>query len=183
MQHALHHVHFASPLLTILIGPMLIALWLRMAKIGQEPSVIQKFSLGLFLLCLGFIVFIVASQAAVITGRASPLFVVAAYFIFPIAELCIMPISLSIITKLAPKDMNALLVGIWMLANAGAGYLTGVISKTGSITFKLTDTAAFKDAALIYRHLFSETSVVLAISGLVLVMLTPYLTTLIKRTD
>jgi len=70
-------------------------------------------------------VFDIAAFSATIRGSSSPLYIVVAYMLFPIAELCLVPISLSFITKIAPKGMDTMMVGVWMFASAIASYLTG----------------------------------------------------------
>lgn len=160
-----------DPVFMLITGPFLAGLWVRMANKKKEPMVTSKFAIAMFLLAAGFLVFVEAETHAIHSGKASSLFVVLAYFLFPVAELCIIPISLSLVTKIAPKGMESLLVGVWMLSNAISSFLTGEISKLGQVDFSLKSIDAVKKASHIYQHLFLETAIVLACAGVVLLVL------------
>jgi len=158
-----------DPVFMILLGPFLAALWTFLAKKNREPSEPSKFALAMLLLGLGFGVFVIAAWMGIRTGSASPLFVVFAYFLFPLAELCIMPIGLSLVTKLAPKGLEAMLVGVWMLANAGASYFTSIISKLGEVNFTYLSLNGLKRASEIYARDFSVTALILFILAVILI--------------
>ncbi len=169
-----------DPLFMFMIGPVLAGIWIMMAKRKREPTVISKFALALFVFSLGFGVFILAALQAQTSGHASSLYVVMGYFLFPLAELCIMPIGLSMITKLAPKDLSAMMVGLWLLSLAIAGYLTGQLSKLAKINFSLVTKVDLQHAASIYVGAFSEAALALIAAGILLLILKPYLLKLIK---
>lgn len=162
-----------DPIFMLTVGPFLAGLWIMLAKRNREPSVPMKFSIALFLLSLGFIVFALAAFYARIHGQASPLYIVLAYFLFPIAELCIVPISLSMVTRLAPENLNAMMVGVWMLSSAAASFLTGQISRMGQVTFKITNVFALHEAANIYMNAFLFSAICLAIAAMVLLIVRP----------
>jgi POT family proton-dependent oligopeptide transporter len=159
-----------DPVFMIIMGPFLAGFWTLLAKRKKEPTEASKFSLAMLLLGLGFGVFVLAALQAMHIGSASPLFVVLAYFLFPLAELCIMPIGLSLVTRLAPKGTEAMLVGVWMLANAGASYLTGIISKLGEINFAYASVSGLKHAARIYMNDFGFSAIALLLLAMVLVV-------------
>ena len=171
-----------DPIFMLIMGPILAGLWMRLAKKRKEPSPTTKFAFALFILGLGFLVFVVAAHYAKQTGSASSLWVVLAYFLFPVAELMIIPVSLSLITKLAPKGLESLMVGIWMLSNAGASYFTGQISKVGQVNFSVQGRAGIERAAGIYQHLFALTATTLVVAGVVLLLLVPLMKQLIRST-
>jgi POT family proton-dependent oligopeptide transporter len=156
---------------------------MRLAKKGKEPAVTTKFAIGLFLLAIGFGVFVWAAHTATHGGQASMLFIVLAYFLFPIAELSIIPISLSLVTKMSPVGLGSLMVGIWMLSNAASSYFTGVISKYGKINFQLHSVAQLQHAAVIYQHLFAGTAIILAASGVVALLLGPWVKRLMRGSE
>ena len=79
-----------------------------------------------------------------------------------------MPVGLSVITKLSPKEFSSMTVGLWMLASAVAGYLTGEISKLGRIKFELVNIADFKMAASVYLQSFTIAAVTLLTAALLL---------------
>jgi proton-dependent oligopeptide transporter, POT family len=162
-----------DPVFMILAGPFIALLWAALAKRAKEPSAIIKFALAMMLLGLGFYVFVVAAHQAMIHGHASAWFVVLGYCIFPMAELCIMPIGLSFVTRLSPKNYDALMVGIWMLGYSASGYLTGVVSDLGRVTFALKSIVQFKHAGHIYAHVFAVSTVALGVCTVLLVCLRP----------
>lgn len=162
-----------DPVFMILCGPLLAGLWTKLAKKGREPSEIIKFSLAMTLLAAGFYVFVIAAHHAQLAGSASPWFVVLGYLIFPIAELTIMPIGLSLVTRLSPKGHDAMMVGIWMLGYSVSGYVTGVVSKLGKVGFDVTNSAQIQQAAPIYGHDFAISALILVVSAVVLVSLVP----------
>ncbi len=159
-----------DPVFMIILGPFIAALWMKLAQKNKEPSEPTKFSFAMIFLAMGFGVFVLAALQGVKVGHASPLYIVLAYFLFPLAELLIMPIGLSLVTKLAPKDMEASLVGVWMLANAGASYMTGIISKWGEINFSYQNVEGLKQASEIYSRDFGLSAISLILIALVLIL-------------
>lgn len=170
-----------DPIFMILTGPLLAMLWTRLAKIDREPSEVIKFCLAMVILAAGFMVFVAAGHLASEQGKVSPLFVVLGYFLFPIAELLIMPIGLSLVTRLSPKGHDAILVGIWMLGYSVSGYLTGIVSKLGRVTFHVVDVEAVKQASLIYSHDFLYSALILVASAIVLLLIIPIFKMLTRK--
>lgn len=168
-----------DPIFMILAGPFLAALWAKAAGKQKEPSEIIKFVLALSLLGFGFVVFAIAAHIASDSGSASSWFVVVAYAIFPIAELCIMPIGLSFVTRLSPERFDAMMVGVWMLGYSASGYFTGLISNVGHISFTVTTLTERAHAAAVYFKDFSLSAGVLFASATLLLLLSPVIKRLI----
>jgi POT family proton-dependent oligopeptide transporter len=114
-----------NPIFIILLAPPLSALWKALARTGKEPSSPAKMALGLTFLAIGFVPLIVASSIAGDHGKASWAWLVATYLLQTVGELCLSPIGLSLVSKLAPKRHAALLMGTWFLANSAANLLVG----------------------------------------------------------
>src|SRR3989338_1806967 len=119
---------------------------------------------------VAYAVFVLAARVAMKDAQASPLFIVLGYFLFPIAELCIMPIGLSLVTKLAPKGLEAMMVGIWMLANAAGSYLTGYVSGFAQVDFDYSTIEGLQRAAGIYHHVFFYSTIILGVTGLLIII-------------
>lgn len=110
-------------LFVILQAPVFAWLWVRLGK--RQPSSPAKFALGLVFVGLGFVVMISASMASAGGVRVSPLWLVATYFLHVIGEMCLSPVGLSTVTKLAPQRVASLMMGVWFLASAVGNYLGG----------------------------------------------------------
>ncbi len=116
-----------NPFFIIICAPILAALWVRMGK--SEPNSPVKFALAMFSLALGFACMIGAAleQNGDVTVKTSMMWLVGAYFFHTIGELCLSPIGLSMVTKLAPLRLASLMMGAWFGANAIANYIAGVV--------------------------------------------------------
>jgi proton-dependent oligopeptide transporter, POT family len=118
----------------VILGVPFAALWTWLGKKGKDPSIPTKMAFGLILLGVGFVFMLGASKESEMTGKASILWVAAAYLFHTMGELCLSPVGLSMVSKLAPKRYASMLMGTWFLANAIANKLAGVIgSKAGKL--------------------------------------------------
>jgi proton-dependent oligopeptide transporter, POT family len=120
-----------QPIFVILLAPVFAWLWIRLAT--KEPSVPAKFGLGLLFMSLSFFGLVPAGLMASTDGvRVSPWWLVASYAISELGELCVSPVGLSAVTKLAPVRILGLMMGVWFLSNAFgnklAGYAAGFVS-------------------------------------------------------
>ena len=123
-----------QPTFVILLAPVFAALWTWLGP--REPSSPAKFAWGLLFMGLAFVLLVPAAVFAQSgTGtRVSPLWLVAAYAISELGELCISPVGLSVVTKLAPVRIVGLMMGVWFLSNSAgnklAGWAAGFFSST-----------------------------------------------------
>lgn len=113
-----------NPLLIILLAPLFSKMWLDLADISKNPSLPVKFSLGLFLVAVGFVLMVIASAIAG-TGKVSFLWLIGVYLFHTLGELCISPVGLSMVTKLAPFKFASLLMGTWFLSSFFANFIAG----------------------------------------------------------
>ena len=114
-----------QPIFVILLAPVFAWLWIRLGR--REPSVPAKFALGLLFMALSFLVLVPAGAMAQ-SGegiRVSPWWLVASYFVSELGELCLSPVGLSAVTKLAPLRIVGLMMGVWFLSNAFGNKLAG----------------------------------------------------------
>ncbi len=112
------------PLYVILFAPAFAALWVWLGI--RNPSSPAKFSIGLLLLGLAFAVMIGAASAAAGGARVSPMWLFVSYFLQVMGELCLSPVGLSAMSKLAPARIAGLVMGVWFLASAVGNYLAGM---------------------------------------------------------
>lgn len=107
-----------NPLFIIILAPVFAGLWVKLGD--RQPSVPQKFSLGLLFAGLSFIVILVPGYLSGEEALVSPLWLVLSYFIVVLGELCLSPVGLSATTKLAPNAFSAQTMSLWFLSSAAA---------------------------------------------------------------
>ncbi|MBB1286081.1 peptide MFS transporter [Flavisolibacter sp. BT320] len=110
----------------ILFAPVFASLWLKLGK--WEPSAPTKMAIGLFLLALGYLWIAFGVKDVSATTRVSMMWLIGMYALHTWGELCLSPIGLSLVNKLAPLKFASLLMAVWFLANAAANKLAGVLS-------------------------------------------------------
>jgi len=115
-------------LFVILLSPVFAWLWVRLGP--REPTTPVKFAFGLLLVGLSFVLLLPAGAAAQSGGGVlvSSLWLVAAYFIQVVGELCLSPVGNSVVTKLAPPRIVGMMMGVWFLAIAAGNKLAGLIA-------------------------------------------------------
>ena len=123
-----------QPIFVILLAPVFAWLWVRLGD--REPSSPAKLAIGLFFAALAFLVLVPAGAAAQASAgvRVSPWWLIVAYFITELGELCVSPVGLSLVTKLSPVRIVGLMMGVWFLSNSFgnklAGWAAGFFSST-----------------------------------------------------
>ena len=114
-----------QPICVILFAPVFAWLWMRLG--AREPSVPMKFALALVFMSLSFLVLVPAGAMAQGGAgmRVSPMWLIVAYAISELGELCLSPVGLSAVTKLAPLRIVGLMMGVWFLSNSFGNKLAG----------------------------------------------------------
>ncbi|MFA6435494.1 MAG: peptide MFS transporter [Elusimicrobiales bacterium] len=114
-----------NPLIIFLLAPFFSKMWVRLGETGKEPSSPIKFVLGLGLLAIGFMVMIAAAAVYQQSGPVSVMWLIGAYFFHTLGELCLSPVGLSLVTKLAPVQFGSLMMGVWLLSSFAANFVGG----------------------------------------------------------
>jgi len=117
-----------NPLGIILLAPLFSSLWVGMNRRKIEPSSPLKMAIGLALLCLGYVVIMFGVNGVDSATKISMWWLIILYALHTMGELCLSPIGLSMVSKLAPVRFASLLMGTWFLANAAANKLAGSLS-------------------------------------------------------
>lgn len=117
-----------NPLAVITIAPVMTIIWGWLHKRNAEPASPLKMAWGLALLCLGYIVIAMAVKGVDSSVKVSMFWLLSLYVLHSIGELCLSPIGLSMVSKLAPVRFSSLLMGTWFLANAAANKFAGTLS-------------------------------------------------------
>ncbi len=102
-------------------------LWIWMNKKKLEPISPVKQAWGLLLIALGYWIIATQVKGLGIAGKVGIIWLIVLYLLHTWGELCLSPIGLSLVAKLAPKRFASLLMGVWFLGNAGGYVLTGVL--------------------------------------------------------
>ncbi|GIU53455.1 MFS transporter [Shewanella sp. KT0246] len=111
----------------VIFAPVIASIWIRLGK--NEPNSPVKFALGLVLLGIGFLFMIgaVLEMGGDANAKSSMWWLVGAYFFHTMGELCLSPIGLSMVTKLAPLRIASLMMGAWFLFVAIANKVGGIV--------------------------------------------------------
>lgn len=114
-----------NPLFIIILAPVFAWLWIKMGR--KQPTVPQKFSFGILLAGISFIVILVPGYLGGTDALVNPMWLVLSIFIAVLGELCLSPVGLSATTKLAPAAFSAQTMSLWFLSNAAAQALNAQI--------------------------------------------------------
>ena len=118
-----------NPFWVIILTPLIVAIFRFLRRRNMEPSIPIKFVLGLFITGLSCLVMVAAANASMNGEIKSSLWwFFGAYGVITVGELCLSPIGLSMVSKLAPARLTALLMGAWFISTSIGNKLSGVIA-------------------------------------------------------
>jgi len=155
-----------QPIFIIILAPVFAWIWQRMGQ--RQPSSPGKFTFGLLFAGLAFVVVTIASMFTG-GGRVSPLWLIVVYFLQSVGELCLSPVGLSTVTKLAPARMVGLMMGVWFLSISIGSYIAGLTTRF----FEGNDTAFLTRAFGIFAAITLVAAVVLALLTPLIKKMTP----------
>ena len=118
-----------NPIYIVLLGPIFAWLWVALGKRGLEPSAPAKFGLALAQVGLAFLVFVWGAMGAGVAALTPVLFVFLLYFFQTTGELCLSPVGLSAMNRLAPKTLASLIMGAWFYMTAVGNFVAGKIGE------------------------------------------------------
>jgi POT family proton-dependent oligopeptide transporter len=127
-------LQFIQPGFVIVLSPVFAWIWLSLNRRHKEPSSPAKFSVGLVFVGLGMLLLAPAASIAQSKGiRVSVLWLIGVYFLHTVGELCLSPVGLSVVTKLAPPRIAGSMMGVWFLSiafgNLVAGFAAGMFDR------------------------------------------------------
>jgi proton-dependent oligopeptide transporter, POT family len=158
-------------ILTLIVAP----LWPWLNKRGKEPSTPLKFALSFIFLGIGFYIFYLGCHVNQATGIVPLWPFVWGYCFIILGELCLSPIGLSMVTKLSPAKMVALMMGIWFFASAIGEFLA---AKIGSLMSVPKEVLAKNDPILslpYYADVILKIGIASAVIGVLLIFTVPFL--------
>ena len=124
---------FFNAAFIVLLAPLFSMMWNGMAKRGIEPTIPVKFGIALVGVGAGFLFLVWGAQFAGPDFKVGLWWLAGLYLIHSIAELCISPVGLSMITKLSIARIVGMMMGVWFLSIAVAQYVAGVVAQFASV--------------------------------------------------
>jgi len=112
----------------VIFAPIFAWIWAKLGAANREPSSPLKMSIGLFLLSIGYLVIAFGVKGVDPEVKVGMMWLTSLYLLHTFGELCLSPIGLSIVTKLAPLRFSSLLMGTWFLANSASNKFAGTLS-------------------------------------------------------
>lgn len=168
----------ANSLFVIIFAPIVGLIWLGMAKKKIEPNTVVKFGLGFLFLAGAFYVFYATRFFATMQGIANLDVFTVAYLVITFGELCLSPIGLSIMTKLSPKALQGVMMGMWFLASAYGQYVAGIL---GAGLSKAGDNDSLYQKLLTYTEGYKQLAIYALIAGIVLIIISPLVKKLMQE--
>jgi proton-dependent oligopeptide transporter, POT family len=117
-----------NPTFIIIFAPLLAALWLSLGRRHRDFPAPAKFALGLLLMGSGFFVMYIASLHVIAGEKVLPTWLICTYLLHTLGELCLSPVGLSSMTKLAPTRYVGQVMGLWFVSMALGDNLAGQLS-------------------------------------------------------
>ncbi len=160
-----------NPAVILIFAPLFAAMWIALAKRGRDPSTPAKMAGGLVLVGLGFLLLVAGARLSDAGALVSPGWLLGAYTLHTFGELCLSPIGLSLVSRLAPPRHTSVFMGLWFVATAVAEWVAGHLAAA-------TDKVARGDAFHLFGgqadffFIFVVSSLVAAVA---LAALTPWL--------
>ena len=156
-----------NPLYIILLVPVFNFIWKYLKKKDIEPSAPMKFAIGTILLGLGFLAFPLGGLFST-NGMVPLTFLLIAYLLHTLGELCLSPVGLSLVTKLAPKQIVGFVMGFWFLSSSLAHLLGKFIAQETD-----GDNLSPIEALDKFNGVFSSVCISALIAGIILIFLSP----------
>jgi POT family proton-dependent oligopeptide transporter len=165
-----------NPIFIVLLGGVFAALWVKLEKVDRDPSIPMKFGLGIVQLGLGFAALYYGASISRETGMVALSWLVLGYLLHTTGELCLSPVGLSMISKLAPPSITGLMMGAWYLSISFAQYAAAGIAMLTSID---TEGAAAGeginpvDTVMVYGGVFGQIALIAIGVGVVFMLVAP----------
>jgi POT family proton-dependent oligopeptide transporter len=112
----------------VLLAPVMNILWGTLGRFGHEPSSVMKQAIGLAMLSLGYLFIAYGVKDLDPNVKVSMFWLTGLYFIHTLGELSLSPIGLSLVSRLSPKHLASLLMGVWFMSTAVSNMLAGQLA-------------------------------------------------------
>ncbi|MBM3618794.1 MAG: peptide MFS transporter, partial [Alphaproteobacteria bacterium] len=112
----------------ITLAPFFAAAWVRLGARNLDPSSPVKFAMGVIFLGLGFGVMALAAELVVMGENVLPYWLIMTYLLHTMGELCLSPVGLSLVTRLAPRNFTAQMMGLFFMFSSMGNLLAGLVA-------------------------------------------------------
>ena len=168
----------ANSFFVIAFSALVGMVWLGLSKIKLEPNTLIKFGLGFLFLAGGFYVFYYTKFFADANGITSLNLFTLGWFVITFGELCLSPIGMSIMTKLSPHKLQAVMMGMWFLASAYGQYFAGLL---GANIAEASENSTNLQKLVIYADGYKQLAIYALIAGIVLILISPLVKKLMQE--
>jgi POT family proton-dependent oligopeptide transporter len=162
----------------VVLSPIIGLIWLWLNKRNVEPNSVIKFGMAFLFLAGSFLTFYATRFFATPDGYASLGLFTCAYFVITLGELCLSPIGLSLMTKLSPKPLWGVMMGIWFLASAYGQYVAGIL---GADMASDNPDASLAVKLMLYTDGYKQLAIYGLIAGVVLILISPLIRKLMQE--
>ena len=173
----------ANSLFDVILGLFMGLMWMWLARRRAEPNTVIKFGLSFILMAASYYFFYYERFTASSVGTTSLGIFTLAYFVVSVSEMCLSPIGMSIVTKLSPKKLHGVMIGLWFLASAygqyGAGLLGADMSASEPPTTHIITASEIisqnLDRLMRYTEGYKQMAIYSVVAGVVLIIISPLL--------
>ncbi len=144
-------------LILIVLAPIIAWFWNFTKQIEHEPGYAGKYTIGLLVATLAFVVIILGIIQAEHAGKMSLIWILGCYVLLGFGELCISPNGLALVTKYAPQNLSGIMMGLWWMINAFAGLTAGLVANL--IGFQSADKLPVIQQLSIYQNGFIKVTI------------------------
>jgi POT family proton-dependent oligopeptide transporter len=162
----------------VVLSPIIGLIWLWLNKKNAEPNSVIKFGMAFLFLGGAFLTFYATRFFATPDGFTSLGIFTCAYFVITLGELCLSPIGLSLMTKLSPKPLWGVMMGIWFLASAYGQYVAGIL---GADMASENANASLSVKLMLYTDGYKQLAIYALIAGIILIAISPLIRKLMQE--
>ncbi|WP_442679718.1 peptide MFS transporter [Sphingomonas sp. ASY06-1R] len=164
---------FFNAAFIIICAPIMSLLWNALARRNLEPSVPVKFAIALILVGAGFLFLVWGASMVGPTFKVAIWWLAGLYLIHSVAELCISPVGLSMVTKLSIVRIVGMMMGLWFLSISVAQYVAGIVAQVASVETVGGQVTNLQVSLNTYTNVFWTIGWVSALIGVVLLAISP----------
>ena len=162
----------ANSLFVILFATLVGLFWVWLSTRKLEPSTTSKFGFGFLFLAGGFLIFFLGKNFASESGLTSLELFTLGWLVITFGELCLSPIGMSAVTKLAPEKIQGVMMGMWFLASAYGQYMAGIL---GAGIAKSAKNMSNFEKLQVYTAEYKLLALYALLAGILLLLLSPYI--------